>query len=114
MFLAISIGTPVAAEAGAASTHDEAMAKRLYEQGAARQRAKDLRGAIALYERAHAADPRQLNVMNALGNCHDALGEPAKAAAWYRKSLDADINQPHVLDYLNAAEAKTKKGRGAK
>ena len=52
--------------------------------------------------------------MNALGNCHDALGEPAKAAAWYRKSLDTDINQPHVLDYLNAAEAKTKKGRGAK
>ena len=114
MFLAISIGTPVAAEADAASTYDEAMAKRLYEQGAARQRAKDLQGAIALYERAHAADPRQLNVMNALGNCHDALGEPAKAAVWYRKSLDTDINQPHVLDYLNAAEAKTKKGRGAK
>lgn len=112
MFLAVSVGTPsadgAADGAAKAAAHDEATAKALYEKGAARQRAKDYRGAIAVYERAHAADPRQLNVMNALGNCHDALGEPAKAAAWYRKSLDADINQPHVLDYLNAAEAKAK------
>ena len=113
MFLAISIGTPVADGAAATGAADGAAfdaekAKRLYERGAALQRAKDYAGAIRLYERAHAADPRQLNVMNALGNCHDALGEPAKAAAWYRKSLDTDINQPHVLDYLNAAEAKAK------
>jgi len=108
LFMAVSIGTPIEGDAGVVGTHDAARAKALYEEGAALQKAKKYREAIVVYEEAHAADPRQLNVMNALGNCCDAIEDYAAAVKWYEKSIGTDVNQPHVHGYLNAAKAQLK------
>ena len=103
MFAAVTLGYPLDDAAGGAAI-DERACKEFAARAERLQKAKKYREAIAVYEKAHEADPRQLFVMNAIGNCHDRLGEYKKAVEWYHKSLDTDMNQPHVHDYLNAAK----------
>jgi len=113
MFLAVTLGYPCAEvekaggggeRGGAAAAIDEKAGRKFADAAAKLQAAKKYREAIALYEKAHAADPRQLYVMNAIGNCYDRLEEFEKAYEWYVKSLDTDYNQPHVWAYRDAAK----------
>ena len=87
---------------GAKDGGDKALCDRLAAEGARLQKEKKFREAIAIYEKAHAAAPRELYVMNALGNCHQALDEQKAAEKWYLKSLRTDLNQPPVWDWLKS------------
>jgi tetratricopeptide (TPR) repeat protein len=74
----------------------------LASEGSKLQEEKRYAEAIAKYEQAHSADPRQLYVMNALGNCFQKLNDQKSAEKWYLKSLRTDINQPPVWDWLKS------------
>jgi tetratricopeptide (TPR) repeat protein len=74
----------------------------LASEGSKLQEEKRYAEAIAKYEQAHSADPRQLYVMNALGNCFQKLNDQKSAEMWYLKSLRTDINQPPVWDWLKS------------
>lgn len=95
--LAEASKTPVADVKG-----DKTLCDRLAAEGSKLQTAKKYREAIAKYEEAHAADPRQLYVMNALGNCWQKLNDQKAAEKWYLKSLKTDINQPPVWGWLKS------------
>lgn len=92
----------VATEPVAKKTGDKARCDRLAAEGSKLQAAEKYAAAIVRYKAAHAADPRQLYVMNALGNCYQRLNDQKAAEQWYLKSLRTDINQPPVWDWLKS------------
>ena len=110
MFAGVTLGYPTGEVKGEGEERnaviDEKASQRFAAEAAKLQGEKKSREAIAVYEKAHAADPRQLYIMNAIGNCYDRLEDYPKAYEWYQKSLEVDHNQPHVWAYRDAAGEK--------
>ena len=106
MILAFSIGSRP--EATRITPELESAYEKLLKQAYARQEKQDYRGAIRLYEKALEMIPERLQPYRSIGSCYESLGDYAKAAETYRRSLDADINQPDVLERWNQVRQKQK------
>ena len=52
--------------------------------------------------------PERLQPYRSIGSCYESLGDYRKAAETYRRSLDADINQPDILQRWNLVKQKLK------
>lgn len=106
VILAFSIGSRP--EATRITPELESAYEKLLKQAYARQEKQDYRGAIRLYEKALEMIPERLQPYRSIGSCYESLGDYAKAAETYRRSLDADINQPDVLERWNQVRQKQK------
>ncbi len=106
VILAFSVGSRP--EATRITPELESAYEKLLKQAHARQEKQDYRGAIRLYEKALEMIPERLSPYRSIGSCYESLGDYAKAAETYRRSLDADINQPDVLARLNQVQQKLK------
>ena len=110
VILAFSIGSRP--EATRITPELESAYEKLLKQAYARQEKQDYRGAIRLYEKALEMIPERLQPYRSIGSCYESLGDYAKAAETYRRSLDADINQPDVLERWNQVRQKQKYRNG--
>ncbi|MFN0043221.1 MAG: tetratricopeptide repeat protein [Alphaproteobacteria bacterium] len=61
---------------------------------------KDFKGAIALFEKIIATEPRNANALNYLGYSHRNLGEREKALGYYKRALDIEPNHLGANEYL--------------
>ena len=50
--------------------------------------------AIVAYQKALALDPKKVNVRVDMGTCYRRVGQPARAAAEFRKALKSEPNHP--------------------
>ena len=73
------------------------------------QKQKKYQEAVKLYEQALELIPERLQPYRSIGSCWESLGNYAKAAEAYQKSLDADYNQPDLWDLLKSAKEKAGK-----
>jgi len=77
----------------------------LYETlGRASAEAGDLKDAVAWYERALTVNGYSAAVLNAVGDCHLALGNKEAAAAAWTRSLAVDPGQEEVKKKLSAVK----------
>jgi tetratricopeptide (TPR) repeat protein len=80
----VAAGAPKAPRVAAANP---ARARALAQKGDALRASQDVAGAIQAYLAAEAADPSLAEVQKKLGLCYQLQGDPAKAAAHYRRYL---------------------------
>lgn len=106
VILAFSIGSP--REATRITPELEAAYDKLLKQAYEQEKKQDYRGAILLYKRALEMIPERLQPYRSIGSCYESLGDYRKAAETYRRSLDADINQPDILQRWNLVKQKLK------
>jgi len=64
--------------------------------------------AIALYEKAIRAKPVDLGIYRSIAALYEADGDWEGALATYRRSLEADYNQPDLWDLEKTMETKVK------
>ncbi len=64
--------------------------------------------AIALYEKAIRAKPVDLGIYRSIAALYEADGDLEGALATYRRSLEADYNQPDLWDLEKTMETKVK------
>ena len=71
------------------------------------------REALSLFKAALKADPSDGDALHAIGSCHDALGEPAKAAAAYRSAISLLPPERHPDLHFNIGNAHLDLGQYA-
>ena len=88
----------------------EALHGKLVAEALAAQKAKDPLRAIACYEKAIRVCPERVWVYRSIGAIYESLGNWKDALATYRRSLEADFNQPDMWE----AEKRMKEKLGIK
>ena len=84
------------------------MHDRFVAEALAAKEAGDRAKAIALYEKAARAKPVDLGIYRSIAALYEEAEDWECALATYRRSLEADYNQPDLWDEEKRLEAKVK------
>ena len=78
---------------------------RSYSQADALYKAGRFRQALRLFKEAFESDPSDSDVAHAMGNCYDAMGQPARAAQAFQYALAIADGDKHPALHFNLGNA---------
>lgn len=103
---ALTLGSRTSEYAGRPAAELDALHAKLVAEALEAQKAKDPFRAIASYEKAIRVRPGLVWVYRSIGAIYESLGDWEDALTTYRRSLEADFNQPDMWDAEKRMKAK--------